>query len=121
MAARSAPVGEPASATILVELLVHVQALEEELARRRDQGGTLEGTQRDDRLAQARDAADTLEIVDSRHAIRHLDAPAALEVFDHLLQRLEGDGPIEDLQHCAAEQPIDQVALLLLLTGVLEL
>ena len=56
-----------------------------------------------DRLAQARDLAQRVEIVGGRGAVGDLDAPALFEVGRHALEIVELHTAIEDLQHGAID------------------
>src|SRR5260370_13972029 len=92
---------EAAALALLVELLMEVQALEAEFTRSRDQARGLERAELLDRLAQAGDLVQRIQIVAGGGSVRDLDAPTLLEVTDHSLQIVELKQAIEDLEDSA--------------------
>src|SRR5581483_8754307 len=83
------PVRVPPAVPVFVELLVEVQALEDELDGRRHEARALEGPEHRDALAEARDLPDAVQILLRPHPVRHLDAPPGLEVIGDLLEPLD--------------------------------
>jgi hypothetical protein len=83
------PSGAIAHATALavaVELLMEMEPLQDELGRRREEAGALDGPDESRHgLLQAGDLAEPFLILVGTHAVRHLDAPAGLEVVDDAL------------------------------------
>src|SRR6185503_15230387 len=118
----SGAIARAAALAVPIELLVEMESFEHELGRRREEAGTLDRShQTRDRLRETGDRPETLLVFVGAHAVGHLDAPARLEMSMDALAPLEGQVLVPDLQHGAIDQPLDQIALALLLATVLEL
>jgi len=74
---------KPSTLAILIELLVQVQAFENELGGSGDESRALDASEHVDRFAQAGDGADTVEILFGPHVVRHCRSPAFGEISDH--------------------------------------
>src|SRR6266496_3543680 len=93
---------------------MEVEAFEDELHGRRDQGRIALRVKLPDRRGQAADFRRLRHVLQRRHRVRHLDAQAVLEVLDHLLYIGHREMAVEDVER----GPLDQLLDDLLLAGI---
>src|SRR4051812_21209572 len=95
----SGAVAHPAAVAVAVQLLMEMEAFEDELGGGREETRALDRADEPrDGLAQAGDLAEPLLILIGPHAVGDLDAPAGLEVVDDALAGLEREVLVPDLE-----------------------
>src|SRR5262249_56792116 len=119
--AGSGSVGVASTFTVLVELLVEMKPLEDELDGGGHQARALEGAEQRHPLAQTGNLTDPLQVLLGAHLVGDLDAPPRLEVLDHPPQGLDLQVLVPHLEDGPADEALDLLVFLLVLTRVLEL
>ena len=104
-------VGGPAADRVLVEPLREVEALEDELDRRRGAGGRLPHVEVGERRPQRRHVGEQLGVLRRRDVLARVHDLAAVEGVDHLGEPL-GAGPRpERLEHRRADDAVEHLLL----------